>query len=313
MPYTFGECWRFAALHAPVPDAMLLRGWTQWAYNQFCDRRGWSHLRAETSINVLDQHSGTCGVVAGSPTVTVGAGTMVLVATDVGRAFRVGSIPLYTIIAVNVGAQTATLNRNYSEVTAAAAAATILDAFVTLPEDFHRFISVLDPQNKWRLRFWVSQDLINRWDPARTSTGNARLLASNGYSPVVVDKGKPRYELYPYQTIQRSYPVWYFRKPEILGDDDTIIGPLARRAQEILLEGTLSRCAMWPGTASQKNPYFNLSLAKAHNDAFEEKLTEITVVDEELYFEGMPLAEFALAEYPWNASWLQQNEPYLIG
>lgn len=313
MAYTFSDCWKFAALHAGVPDVMLLRGWTQWAYNQFCDRYGWSHLRTETSINVLNQHAGTCGVVQGSPTVTVGTGTMVLVASDVGRAFRLTSIPIYTIIAVNVGAQTATLNRNYSEATAAAAACTILDAYITMPEDFHRFMSVLDPQNKWRLRFWVSQDQLNRWDPGRTSTGNGRLLVNNGYSPVVADKGKPRFELYPYQTAARTYPTWYYRKPEILADDDLIIGPLSRRAQEILLEGALSRAAMWPGTPSAKNPYFNLQLAAAHEAMFEKKLNEVSVIDEELYFEGLPMSEYQEADYPWNAAWLQQNEPYMIG
>lgn len=310
MAYTFQDCWRFAALHVQVPDILLVRGWTQWAYDEFCNRRGWSHLRAETAMSVFDQKVGTATFAIGSPTVQ-GVG-LVFAATDVGRAIRISSIPLYSILAVNVGLNQATLSRNYTEASGTSTA-TVLDAYVTLPEDLHRFIAILDPQNKWRLRYNITVDQLNRWDPGRTSTGNARLLVNNMYSPVAANKGQPRYELYPYQTSARSYPVFYYRKGEVLADTDTIIGPLARVAQSLLLEGVLSRAALWPGTVGQKNPYFSLQLAKAHTDLFEKKIDQVYVTDEELYFEGLPLAEFQEADYPWNAAWLQANEPYLIG
>lgn len=311
MPYSFGDCWRLAALHAPVPDPLLHRQWTQWAYNQFCDRRGWSHLRGETNISVTDQKSGTCGVTIGSATVTPSG--MVFAATDVGRAFKVGSIPVYTIIGYTAGPGTVTLNRNYSEATNAAAVGNVLDAYVTMPEDFHRFISVLDPVNRWRLRFWVSQDLLNKWDPSRQSSGTARLLADLDYSPVPAAAGQPRYELYPYQTTARTYPVTYFVKSAILGDDTPIIGPLSRRAPEILLNGALSRCARWPGTESRKNPYFNLALANELEKAFDKAVMEVTVTDQELYFDGLPMSDFMFADFPWDSNWLQSHEPYVIG
>lgn len=311
MAYTFADCWRLSVLHAPTADALLHRQWVQWAYNQFCDRRGWSNLRAETNISIADQKSVVCGVTQGSVSVTAAAA--VFASTDIGRAFRVGSIPIYTIIAYNAGTGAVTLNRAYSEATNATTAATVLDAFVTMPENFHRFISVLDPINQWRLRFWVSQDQLNQWDPARQSTGTARLIASNGYSPVVVDLGKPRYELYPYQITSKTYPVWYYTKPQILADTDVIIGPLSRRAPEILLNGALSRCARWPGSSTLKNPYFNLALAADLDMQFEKALTEVNVIDEELYFEGLPMASFQWADFPWDASWMQSHEPYVIG
>lgn len=311
MAYTFGDCWRLSLLHAPTADPLLHRQWTQWAYNQFCDRRGWSHLRGETNISVTDQKSGTCGVTLGSPIVT--PAVLTFAASDVGRAFRVNSIPVYTIIAYDGGTGAITLNRNYSEASGAAAGGAVLDAYVTMPEDFHRFISVLDPINRWRLRFWVSQDMVNRWDPSRQSSGNARLLADLDYSPVPALAGQPRYELYPYQTTGRTYPVTYFVKPQIMGDDTVIIGPLSRRAPEILLNGALSRCARWPGTESRKNPYFNLSLAEALGLEFEKALTEVTVTDQELYFDGLPMTDWQVAEFPWDSNWLQSHEPYVIG
>lgn len=306
---TFGDCWRLAQLHAPLPDPMLHRTWTQWAYNQFCERRAWSHLKAVTAIQVNDQKIGTCSVTLNSA--TVNPGTLAFVATDVGRQFRLQTIPIYTIIAVNGG--NATLDRAYSEATAVATAGAVLDAYVTMPEDFHRFISVLDPFNRWRLRFWVPQEMVDRWDPARQNSGNARVLANNSFSPVPANLGQVRYELYPFQTSARTYQVWYYRKGENLTDDQPIIGPLARRASEILLEGALSRCAMWPGSSTAKNPYFSLQLAENHRKLFEEKLIEVTVTDEELYFEGMPMTEFPFADFPWDSNWLQSHEPYVIG
>lgn len=309
---TFKDVWNMVSLHAGSPDVLLCRAWTQWAYNEFCERRAWSHLRAETVITTNVQKTGTCIVTKGSATVT--GGTLTFAATDIGRQFRVSSIPIYTIIAVDpAGATTATLERVYSEATTVGSTtAYILDAYVTMPEDFHRFISVLDPANQWRLRFWISQDLLNMWDPGRQSSSNPCLLASQAYSPVPGMTGQPRYELYPYQTGFATYPVWYYRKPENMLDSQEIIGPLARRAMEILLDGALSRCAMWPGTTTGKNPYFSLSLAERHEQLFEKKIQEVTVVDEELYYEAQPLSDFLYADFPWSASWLQSHEPYLI-
>jgi len=309
---TFRDAWNTVSLHAGTPDPLLCRVWTQWAYNQFCDRRGWSHLKANTSITVNNQKTGVCGVVQNSA--TVAGGTLTFAATDVGRQFRLGTIPIYTIIAVDVsGGTSATLNRVYSEATNAAVTAYILDAYVTMPEDFHRFISIVDPVNRWRLRWWIDSSYLDTWDPARQSTGNPRLLANMSYSPVVSLAGRPRYEMYPYQTGFRTFPVWYYRKGENLLDGQELIGPLARRGVELLTEGALSRCALWPGTQTQKNPYFSLSLAETHRKAFEQALSEIDVVDEELYFEGLPMTQFGYADFPWDASWLQSHEPYSIG
>lgn len=308
---TFGDCWRLVQLHADVPDAMLCRQWTQFAYNRFCERRGWSHLRAETNITVNDQKTGTATVVKGSTTVT--GGTLTFAATDVGRQFRISSIPIYTIVAVDTsGATSATLERVYSEASETTTF-TILDAYTTMPADFHRFISILDPSNKWRLRFWVSQDLLNAWDPGRQSTSNPVLVASNAYSPVSGFENCPRYELYPYQTAFRTYPVWYYRKPENLTDTQSIIGPLSQSGPEVLLTGALYWCSMWPGTAAKKNPYFGLANAKMYLDMFEDQIGRLTVQDEELYFEAMPLTQFNYADFPWTASWLQSHEPYIIG
>lgn len=309
MPQTFEQCWRKVLLHAPMAGAGLARDWTQWAYNQFCDRRGWSHLRAITTISVTAQKSGTATVATGSATVT--AGTLTFLSTDVGRQFRISTVPIYTIIAVSGG--NATLDRAYTE-SSGTFTFQVLDAYVTMPADFQQFIAVIDPQNRWRLKFWISQDRLNTWDPVRQNTGNAYWLANQAYSPVPGFEACPRYELYPYQTGDRTYPVFYYRKPETLADDTQIIGPLSQRASEILLHGALHQCSMWPGPEGKKNPYFDLRLAQMHGDLFEQKLIEVAVKDEDLYFEAMPLSEYPFApEFPFDSAWLQSHEPYTIG
>ena len=309
---TFKDVWMFAGLHSDVPDPMLWRGWAQWAYNEFCDRKSWSHLRASTTMLVADQKAGTVTVSQGSPTVV--GGTLVFAASDVGRAFRLSSIPIYTIVAVSTaGPTSATLDQNYGEVSAVGTAATILDAYITMPENFHRFRAILDPINRWRLRWWIQQETLDKWDPARQSTGNPRLLANNQYSPVPGQTTRPRFELYPYQTAARSFPTWYYRKAETLADGDVLMGPLAARGMEILVDGILSRCALWPGTAGKKNPYFSPTLAETHRKLFEDKVADVFVQDDELYFETLPMADFGWADFPWDAAWLQSHEPWTIG
>lgn len=307
----FIDVWSLVVAHAPSVEPMLARTWVQWAYAQFCDRRGWSHLKAEGAFSTDIQRAGLCTCTRGSATVL--PGTLVFVSTDVGRQLKGASIPLYTIIAYDGGSGAVTLDRTFAEPTTSTTNMTILDAYMTVPEDFQRFIAVLDPNNKWKLRYWVTGDAINQRDPGRTGSGNARILASLNYSPVPGSTGRARYELYPYQTGARTYWMWYYRKPELLADSQEIIGPLARRASEILLEGALSRCAMWPGTEGRKNLYFNLQLAETHRKLFEEKLIEVAVQDDDLYFESLPLTEFPFADFPWDSAWLQQNEPYMIG
>lgn len=308
---TFADAWNAVSLHASVPDPLLCRAWTQWAYNRFCDRRGWSHLKVPTIVSVLDQKSGTATVTRGSA--TVAGGTLTFAASDVGRQFRLGTIPIYTIIAVDTsGGTSCTLDQAYAEV-GGTVTAQILDAYITVPEDFHRFIAFIDPVNRWQLRWWIDSSYLNLWDPARQSTGNPRLLANASYSPVPGMTGRPRFELFPYQTGARTFPAFYYRKPENLLDDQELIGPLARRGVELLTQGALARAARWPGTATQKNPYFSLSLASELERDFEQALTEIDVVDSEMYWEGMPLVQFGYADFPWDASWLQSHEPYTIG
>lgn len=306
---TFSQVYGAVLLRVPGADPLLTREWVQTAYERVCDAKTWSHLRGQTTIIGNNQKTVTATATNLSPTLTAAAAAFA--ATDVGRQIRLSSIPVYTIIAVNTAGSAATLDQNYSEASGSGSF-TVLDAYWTAPEDFWRFLSVLDPVNKWRLRWWVTEDDLNRFDPGRMATGYARALVSQIYSPVVADLGRPRYEVWPYVTSARSYPVTYYQKPQILNEDDPLIGPFSRGGKDLLVEGALAECALWPGSVERRNPYFNLTLADKLATRFQNRLDQLQVKDEDLYPTWRQNPEYPLAPVPWDSNWLQSHEPYTV-
>lgn len=301
---TFGDVYAAVLLRAPGVDPLLAREWVQDAYREACDHKVWSHQRSETAIVAGDQKTGTVTVTKGSATIT--AGTLVLAATDVGRQIRITSVPIYTIIAVANDLATATLDRVYSEASGTTTF-TILDAYWTAPENFWRFLAVVDPVNKWRLRWWVTEDDLSRIDPGRMSTGSPWALVSQAYSPVAADLGKARFEVYPYPTTAKSFSVLYYTKPTVFAETDTLIGPFAG-AKAVLVDGALARCALWPGTSVAPNRYFNLGLADRLEKRFAAAVQQLEVKDEDLYPTFMPAPAYGFAPGPFNADFLQSHE-----
>jgi hypothetical protein len=297
--------------HCPIAGAGLVREWAQWAYSEFVRaRRDWSHLRVQGAISVAASRSGTATLTTGSAVVT--AGTLTFVAADVGRSLRVSGNAIYTIVAVASG--NATLDRVYAEA-GGLATAVVADFYVTMPADFARFYAVIDPITQWRLRFDIPSDFLNRIDPTRSASSSPRLLANATFSPVSATLGRPRYELYPYSSAATVYPCFYYRRGELLADDTVLIGALLD-AKDVLVEGALSRCALWPGLEGKKNVYFNLPLASAHEAKFRSKISELHVQDEELFWQGLPLAELPYGDGPiggMDSAWLQSHVPELIG
>lgn len=307
MATTFADVYGAVLLRVPGVDPLLAREWVQETYIDACDEKLWSHQRAETAITVRVSRTGTATATLGLA--TLAAGTLTFSAADVGRQIRLESVPLYTIIDVTAGVPT--LDRTYSE-TSGVGTFTVLDAYWTAPLDFWRFLVVIDPTNKWKLRYWVTEEQLNQVDPGRMSTGSPWCLASQRYSPVVADQGRSRFELFPYLVTARSFPVMYYTKPTVLTDDDVLIGPFARGGKALLIDGALAKCSLWPGTEGAKNPYFNLALADKHERRYQDKLQQLEVKDEDMYPTYMPLAQYDWAATPWDAAWLQSHVPQTI-
>ena len=96
----------------------------------------------------------------------VGHGTT-FTAAMVGRQFRVGLLfPIYTITAVP-STTSLTLDDVWGGTTNLGVGFQIYNAYVTVPTDFHAFISVWDPQFNWQLWTNVKQEELNAWDSQR--------------------------------------------------------------------------------------------------------------------------------------------------
>jgi hypothetical protein len=291
---------------------MLAQQWVQETYNEVCRKHPWSWLRAEGEILTHDAKSGT--VTLTREAATVAGVTLTFTASDLDRQFRVSRGPVYTIIAVNVGANTATLDRVYGGGSAVAVQAQVMDAYVTMPEDFGRFLGVLDPANCWQLHWWMTEDELNAWDSQRSTTGTPWALASRRLSTTAASDGRIQYELWPYAMSAKNYPYYYIRQPEPLTDESGFEGSL-RTGGALILKGALAEAAEWPGTEDRRNPYFNLGLAQRLRDEFEKRIAQLELRDEEIYLTWLETVSW-INRYgyaPVDARYMQSHDVAYVG
>jgi hypothetical protein len=311
VPDTFGDVWRGVRLRCPLAGPLLAQQWVRDAYHALCRKHPWSFLRGEAEIQTQLAHSGTVGVTRGSTSV-VGL-TLTFVANDATRQFRVTGTPIYTLVSVDPVLNTAVIDRPYGGSTASSTQAAVFDAYVTMPADFQRFLTVADPTNAWRLRWWATEEELNVWDPQRTNTGQPCVLASRRLASTATQEGRVQYELWPYQLSERTFPYYYIRHPAPLTDDSVFAGPL-RSGGDVLLQGALAEAAEWPGTEDRKNPYFNVSLAKRKRDEYNVRVAELELRDEEIFltwWETVSWINWPAA--PLDAKWHQSHESSFSG
>lgn len=313
MADTFGQAWRVVRAHCPLAPANLVQYWVQKAYNDVCDRRPWSFLRGESEIMTNDAKSGTVSVTRGDATVTSISG-ITFAASDVGRQFRVGSnTPIYSIMTYT-SPSSVELDRVYGDTTDAAAAAKVLDAYVTMPTDFKRILACLDTHNNWQLRYWITEDELNTWDAQRSAAGTPWALCSRRLSTLTATDGRVQYELWPFALTARNYPLYYIKKTETLTDDSVLKGPMSTN-MDVLVKLALAESAEWPGLEGRKNPYFNLALAASRRQLAEADLNRLEVLDEEIYMTWLeevswinrypfaPIDARYMQSTDWSAAW----------
>jgi hypothetical protein len=299
MADTFEDSWRRARLRLPGVPALLVRDWVQDAYTKACEYRGggWAFLRKEASIDTLASRSLTLTFTQGSTTVTSAAA---FVSTDAGRQIKVSSYPVYTIASVT-DASTVVLDRNFAE-TGGAQTATIFNAYFVCPSDFKRFLIIYDPYYQRVLPYWYTQDHLGYEDPARRNTDTGpRYLVSQGYSTATATLGQVRYEYWPYPTAERHYPYLYYRKAERLADATTFPGVFSNR-EDLFVLGARLEASLWPGTAQQKNPYFNLGLADRLERQWNDRLQELSLADDNQYGEDYMVIDWAARYGPLTAT-----------
>lgn len=276
------------------------------AWRRIAERMSWSFLWREGQflLNTVVK-AGTVTVTRNSAGV-VGVGTA-FDATMIGRQFRTGTnTPIYTVSAV-ADATNLTLDRVWGGATASTQGYEIYNAYVTVPSDWHSFITVWDPRHNWQLHHNVGQDMVNGWDAQRTNSGSPPyLLAMRDYD-TVSSPPLPRLEVWPHVKSEYVLPFIYEARATDLEDVGATLPRYIRG--DVLLEGALAECARWPGPSKEHvNPYFNLQLAREHDGRFERWVAELQRQDSEVVEQDVryQVASLPYAPIP-SASWLQAH------
>lgn len=301
MAETFEQLWRRLLLYAPRLPVPLAQEFVNTAYSRILSESGWSGLKKEGEFQIPAAYTtGTASVTQNSASVT-GSGTT-WTSAMVGRQFLIDGAPFYTIASVE-SATALTLDRVYGGVTAAGQAYTIVLIYLVVPTDFLHFLSVRDVENNWRLHTAYSQDNLDLFDAQRSSTTSPRVLASATPSSA----GLPRYEIWPRELGGKVIPFRYMRKPPLMTlATDTPVFPVRG---DTIRNGALAQLCLWPGTAEERNPFFDIRLHEKYEIAFLAGLREAIREDQEIDQTAITYAD-EWASLPWaplDAAWWQAH------
>lgn len=271
---TFEQLWKRLLVYAPEVPIPLAQEFINTAYSRLLAFHEWSALKKDNAFYVHAPYTTGTTTIAQGDTVVVGAGT-VWDSTMVNRQIRFGTNPpIYTIITFTD--PTHLVIDRPLEALDGNGAYTIEDDYLLCPSDFLTFTSVRDITNNWRLNLQYTQEHLDIWDPRRTTTGLPRLLAAAPAN----NAGLRRYELWPRATSTVLYPFRYISKPALLSAAaDRPIFPVRG---DVLREGALAELALWPGTNTYKNPYYDLNLHNMHEKRYWKGVAELLLEDQQV-------------------------------
>jgi len=296
---TFRELWNNLLGDIPALDQFRAQDFINYAWRDIREARRWSFLSAESSLDFPDQiTAGTVSVTQFSDVIFADATaktawdavTLNIPLTD--RQFRVGTGPLYQVIAYdsigdasanswNTGviAGAAQLERTYKEDTDADETYTIYKAYHSPPSaDFLSFTSVKDIQNGRNLILDLTREDLNRRDPMRESFGNPDYVAVHQAD----SSGEIKVELWPHLLTAKSLVCEYERAGVDFTDADSL--------PSIIPESLLMERALWYGCRwanDNRNRYDTLKGINwavniaAHELAYKEAIEKTKIVDEE--------------------------------
>jgi len=297
-------------LHCPAAGELLARDWVKNAFRRIAERRRWSWLMRQGQFILPAVYRTGTVTVTNSLTTVTGALT-VWTGAMVGRQFRIGnSTPIYTIASVTDNT-TLDLSLPWGAATQAGATYNIYQAYQTPPSDFHSFITIWDPRYNWQLWRNVDQVTLNYADAQRTNLGPSYVIASREWNTT---SNLPEYELWPHDVTTTGcvYPYLYEARATDLEDSGAVLPRYIRG--DALLEMSLSQAARWPGTETEKNPYFEMALSRQLEARAEFMIGEMERQDDEVFLQNatyqMPYAPWpfpSMAPYPLDAAWLQSH------
>lgn len=278
MAVTIGDVVREVQLMAAAVPPLLVRQWTLDVYAKLHSGSRWGWQRQVVSYTLPAARDVALVLTPGSATVTSAA---LFLATDVGKQILVGSESLLTIGAF-VSTSQVTLRETYPG-TSGAVDAQVIEAFYVPPAGFQQFVLVTDRVRQAPVPHWLTLEQAMLWDPARTHTGTPRgLIAHSHQSATGTGSQKLWYEWWPRNTAGGSFDLAFLLGPQTstLTDDTELPEPLADRAY-LLKDGVLARCAAFPGTPLEKNPFFSLPLAAHYELQFQGGRKDLAIVDDD--------------------------------
>lgn len=278
---TLGEVIAEVQLTAAAVPPLLIRAWAKDVFAQLCagSRWGWQ-LQIATVRVPVSRSLAAIGLTSGSVAATSAA---LFTAADAGRQIwlSVGE-PILTIRTVT-DASNVVLDAAYDG-TSGSYAAQVYSAFYQPGSDFQQFIGLTDLGNQRPLPFWLTLEQTRLWDPSGVLSGQSRALVAETLASPTGTTARPRirYQWWPRNTSGGTYQVRYLAGPQTatLTEETEIPGVLADHLY-VLKDGILARCAAYPGTATLKNPYFNLSLADRLNQQYATGRKDLSIVDDD--------------------------------
>lgn len=124
--------------------------------------------------------------------------------------------------------------------------------------------------------------------------------------------GVPRYELWPRPiNAQYAYPFSYAAKLPDLTDDSPQLPEFVARRGDVLLEMALGQAALFPGTETMRNPYYDLNTARIHAAKAETMVFELEKKDDDTARKDINYFRLPYAWGPFfDGSWLQTHAIY---
>lgn len=310
MADNFIQMYRVLREYVPSLPLFLAQKLINDRYRRALDSRPWSGLRDQGMIIIPNATtSGSVTVPQGGYTVT-GIGTSWTSAL-VGQQIKVANQgPIITITDVT-SPTSLTLEQAYplSQYTTTPTGYTILQNFITMPEDFKYFLVIYDPIRQWRLFFNQTQQDMSAYDPGRTSVGDPWVVADLKFNT----SGLAQYELWPGPTTARGYNYYYIKQGhELVNDTDEPIFPF--RGSE-LVRGALADLASYPGTKDAPNPLFGkMDLKISNENDWVDQINQIEREDEAMYMNWLQQAGFNSMPFaPLDSKFTQNHAMYAAG
>jgi hypothetical protein len=269
------------------------------AYRRVIDYRLWYGMLVRGQLNVPNAStSGTVTVTNASPIVT-GIGTA-FAPSMVGYSFRVGfSTPIYRIASVQSATQL-TLDLIWGGPTQGLVGYMIFQNYVSFGSNVKKLLAVVNQRQGYRMILHMPQEVLNRFDTWRTSTGWTYLVANYSSSPV---DGSPQFELYPAPTFQQSFPfLSQVQPPDMVNDGDY---PAAWIRTDVIMYSAIPHALLFRGKNSK---YYDPGTAKTFEQMHQQELMKMARNDDNQYPKDLM---WDFSRYPFSnfgADWQQTHD-----